>query len=89
MARAIEERFFREQFHREWIVAVVPPEGQFIGMLLAVDGDQRIVGETVPRAGPSCWMIGRCRPVSAYGNSSNEISISSDAKPEQISTRRS
>jgi transcriptional regulator of acetoin/glycerol metabolism len=32
-ARAIEERFFREQFHREWIVAVVPPEGQFIGML--------------------------------------------------------
>src|SRR4029077_19592286 len=43
-ARAIEERFFREQFHREWIVAVVPPEGQFIGMLLAVDGDQRIVG---------------------------------------------
>jgi transcriptional regulator of acetoin/glycerol metabolism len=43
-ARAIEERFFREQFHREWIVAVVPPEGQFIGILLAVDGDQRIVG---------------------------------------------
>jgi len=24
-ARIIEERFFREQFHREWIVAVVPP----------------------------------------------------------------
>jgi AraC-like DNA-binding protein len=43
-ARAIEERFFREQFHREWIVAVVPPEGQFLGMLLAVDCDQRIVG---------------------------------------------
>jgi AraC-like DNA-binding protein len=43
-ARAIEERFFRQQFHREWIVAVVPPEGQFIGILLAVDGDQRIVG---------------------------------------------
>jgi len=43
-ALAIEERFFRGQFHREWIVAVVPPEGQFIGMLLAVDGDQRIVG---------------------------------------------
>src|SRR5262249_42689588 len=43
-AFAIEERFFRRQFHREWIVAVVPPEGQFIGMLLAVDGDQRIVG---------------------------------------------
>src|SRR5215475_4446578 len=43
-ARAIEERFFREQFHREWIVAVVPPGGQSAGMLLAVDGDQRIVG---------------------------------------------
>jgi len=43
-ARAIEERFFREQFHREWIVAVVPPEGQSIGLLLAVDGDQRIIG---------------------------------------------
>jgi transcriptional regulator of acetoin/glycerol metabolism len=48
-ARAIEERFFREQFHREWIVAVVPPEGQFIGMLLAVDGDQRI--RAAPRTG--------------------------------------
>src|SRR5499433_557423 len=43
-ARAIEERFFRGQFRREWIVAVVPPEGQTIGMLLAVDGDQRIGG---------------------------------------------
>src|SRR5262247_269767 len=43
-ARAIEERFFREQFHREWIVAVVPPDGKSAGMLLAVDGDQRIVG---------------------------------------------
>jgi transcriptional regulator of acetoin/glycerol metabolism/AraC-like DNA-binding protein len=43
-ARAIEERFFREQFHREWIVAVVPPEGRSIGLLMAVDGDQRIVG---------------------------------------------
>ena len=42
-ARAIEERFFREQFHREWIVAVMP-QGQSTGMLLAVDGDQRIVG---------------------------------------------
>ena len=43
-ARAIEEQFFREQFHREWIVAVVPPEGQSISMLLAVDDDQRIIG---------------------------------------------
>ena len=43
-ARSIEERFFREQFYREWIVAVVPPDGQSTGLLLAVDGDQRIVG---------------------------------------------
>src|SRR5258706_9548420 len=43
-ARAIEERFFREQFRREWIVAVAPPEGGASGMLLAIAGDQRIVG---------------------------------------------
>ena len=43
-ARAIEERFFREYFYREWIVAIAPPEEDEPGMLLAVDGDQRIVG---------------------------------------------
>jgi transcriptional regulator of acetoin/glycerol metabolism len=43
-ARAIEERFFREQFRREWIVAVAPPEGGPSGMLLAIDGNQRITG---------------------------------------------
>jgi AraC-like DNA-binding protein len=43
-ARAIEERFFRAHFRREWIVAVAPPEGAVVGMLLAVDGNQRIVG---------------------------------------------
>ena len=43
-ARAIEERFFREQFRREWVVAVAPPEESGAGMLLAVDSDQRIVG---------------------------------------------
>src|SRR5882762_4716377 len=43
-ARAIEERFFREQFRREWIVAVAPPEGGVSGMLLAIDGNQRIIG---------------------------------------------
>src|SRR4029077_1835403 len=41
---AIEEGFFREQFRREWIVAVAPPEGGAPGMLLAIDGNQRIVG---------------------------------------------
>ncbi len=43
-ARAIEERFFRERFRQEWVVAVAPPGGGAAGMLLAVDGSQRIVG---------------------------------------------
>jgi AraC-like DNA-binding protein len=42
-ARAIEERFFREQFRREWIVAVAPPEEAASGTLLAIDGNQRII----------------------------------------------
>jgi len=68
-ARAIEERFFREQFRREWIVAVAPPEGDGLGMLLAIDGNQRIVGanrlartsllldDRGLRAGISLWTI--------------------------------
>jgi transcriptional regulator of acetoin/glycerol metabolism len=68
-ARAIEERFFREQFRREWIVAVAPPEGGVIGMLLAIDGNQRIVGANRAartslflddrglRAGVSLWTV--------------------------------
>ena len=68
-ARAIEERFFRERFRREWIIAVAPPEGGALGMLLAVDGDQRIVGANRVarrslllddhglRAGVSLWTI--------------------------------
>jgi transcriptional regulator of acetoin/glycerol metabolism/AraC-like DNA-binding protein len=68
-ARAIEERFFREQFRREWIVAVAPPEGGVVGMLLAIDGNQRIVGANRSartslmlddrglRAGVSLWTI--------------------------------
>ncbi len=43
-ARSIEERFFRERFRREWIIAVALPEGGAPGVLLAVDSDQRIVG---------------------------------------------
>ena len=68
-AQAIEERFFREQFRREWIVALAPPEGSVIGMLLAIDGNQRIVGANRAartllllddrglRAGVSLWTI--------------------------------
>jgi AraC-like DNA-binding protein len=43
-ARSIEERFFRERFRREWIVALALPEGGAPGVLLAVDNDQHIVG---------------------------------------------
>src|SRR5919108_2304903 len=42
-ARTIEERFFREQFRREWIVAIAPAADGINGMLMAVDSDQRIV----------------------------------------------
>jgi len=67
-ARAIEERFFREQFRQEWIIAVAPPEGG-VSMLLAIDRDQRIVGANRDartslllddrglRAGVSLWTI--------------------------------
>ena len=67
-ARAIEERFFREQFRQKWIVAVAP-EGGGAGMLLAIDGNQRIVGanrvartslmldDRGLRAGISLWSI--------------------------------
>jgi transcriptional regulator of acetoin/glycerol metabolism len=68
-ARALEERFFRDQFRREWIVAVAPPEDGVIGMLLAIDGNQRIVSanraartsllldDRALRAGVSLWTI--------------------------------
>jgi AraC-like DNA-binding protein len=68
-ARAIEERFFREQFRREWIVAVAPPEEGATGMLLAVDGNQRVVGanrtartsllldDRMLRGGVSLWSL--------------------------------
>src|SRR5580700_5621264 len=43
-ARAIASRLFRERFRRDWIVAVSPLEDGEPGMLLAVDGNQQIVG---------------------------------------------
>jgi AraC-like DNA-binding protein len=43
-ARAIEERFFREHFRRAWIIAIASPGADAPGLLLAVDGDQRVVG---------------------------------------------
>ena len=43
-ARAIEERSFRKRYRREWIIALATPESAGRGILLAVDGQQRIVG---------------------------------------------
>src|ERR1700694_53125 len=43
-ARAIEERFFRERFRTEWIVAIAPHEDGTAAMLLAADGNQGIAG---------------------------------------------
>lgn len=42
-ARAIEERFFREQFRADWIFAIASAEGD-LGILLAVDRSERIIG---------------------------------------------
>jgi AraC-like DNA-binding protein len=68
-ARAIEERFFREEFRREWIIAIAPPDDRTTVMLLAVDGNQRIAGANRAaraalllddrnlRAGVSLWNI--------------------------------
>ncbi len=43
-ARAIEERFFREHFRRAWVIVIASPGEDAPGLLLAVDGDQRVVG---------------------------------------------
>jgi AraC-like DNA-binding protein len=43
-ARAIEERYFRECFRHEWIIAIAPPEEGDPAMQLALDNHQRIVG---------------------------------------------
>jgi AraC-like DNA-binding protein len=43
-ARSIEERVFREQFRRCWIVAIAFPQAAVRTSLLAVDKDRRIVG---------------------------------------------
>ena len=60
-ARAIEERVFREQCRRHWIVAIAFPQAAVGTALLAVDQDRQIVGvdhnaralfaRTVPRLG--------------------------------------
>lgn len=43
-ARSIEERSFREQFRRHWIVAITFPQPTVCTALIAVDKDQQIIG---------------------------------------------
>lgn len=43
-ARSIEERNFREQFRRHWIVAIAIPQAAVQTALMAVDKDRQIVG---------------------------------------------
>jgi AraC-like DNA-binding protein len=43
-ARAIEERSFRKRYRKEWIVALARIESAGRGILVAVDGHQRIAG---------------------------------------------
>jgi AraC-like DNA-binding protein len=43
-ARSIEERLFRKQFQRDWIVAVGPPDESGSAMLIAIDRDRQVVG---------------------------------------------
>jgi transcriptional regulator of acetoin/glycerol metabolism len=43
-ARAVEERLFREHFRHDWVIAIASSGEDPSGMLLAVDGDQRVVG---------------------------------------------
>jgi AraC-like DNA-binding protein len=43
-AHAVEERAFRKRYAGDWIVALVPPDGETFGALLAVDRSHRVVG---------------------------------------------
>lgn len=66
-AQAVEERFFRERFHQEWIIAAADKAAETL--LLAVDGGLRIVGanraaragfdldDTKLRAGVGLWAL--------------------------------
>jgi len=61
-AHAIEERFFREQFRSDWVIALAMPEHHAAGMLLAVDHDHRIVA--ADRAARAAFLLDdeRLRP---------------------------
>jgi transcriptional regulator of acetoin/glycerol metabolism len=81
-ARAIEERFFREQFRREWIVAVAPPACCWRLTAANVSSAQ-----TRWRARPSCSTIAGSTRAPACGRFSSGTSTSSGARTEPISLR--
>jgi len=84
-ARTIEERFFRDGFRQAWVIAVAPLEDGAAGMLLAVDGDQRIVGanraaritllldDRSLQAGASLWSIFERDPILFRRTDANDI----------------
>src|SRR5262245_54505845 len=43
-AREIEERLFRDAFHRGWIVAAVSGDDSVPALLVALDDDRRVIG---------------------------------------------
>jgi transcriptional regulator of acetoin/glycerol metabolism len=88
-ARSIEERFFRGQFREGWIIATMPPEEGTRGMLLAIDGNQRIIAQTGPPAPPSCSTNTGCEKASAYGPYSTGTRHSFEAGMAGISPRSS
>jgi transcriptional regulator of acetoin/glycerol metabolism len=57
-ARDIEERFFREHFLQEWIIALALTEDGDPAVLLAVDGNQSILGASRAARATS---VERCR----------------------------
>lgn len=69
-ARAIEERLFRKQFRRDWIIAVRPTAETGFALLIAVDRDHRVIGadrngrrvlsrdgKYPPASGASLWTV--------------------------------
>ncbi len=83
-ARAIEERYFREYFRREWIVATRMEEVAS-PVLLAVDGSQRVVGanraarrcfaldDGLLRAGISLWRLFARNPALFRGSDGPDV----------------
>jgi AraC-like DNA-binding protein len=84
-ARAIEERFFRERFRGEWVIALSLLDATVPGALLAVDGGQRVVGanrdartsflldDHVLRKGVSLWSMFERNPALFRRNDSADI----------------